>query len=526
MAGTGKLLMTRRRLLQASAAAGLVGAPAIARAESARPGAPYGVQAGDVMGDRAIVWSRADRPARMSVAWSTTESMTDARSVEPVAALHGTGLTAKPELTGLPPGQRIFYEVRFQDLGDLKSESLPVRGSFTTPPRDRRNVRFVWGGDVAGQGWGINPEWGGMRMFATMAAVEPDFFIHSGDTIYADHPVLPEGRRRNPDGSVWRNLTIPEKLQVAETLDEFRMNHAYNLMDEHVRRFNAAVPVYAQWDDHEVTNNWYWEQRKDRDRRYREGSVAVLARRAMRAFHEYLPTRRDPLEQDRIFTSFRYGPSLEVFRIDLRSYRGANEESLETGLSPQARIVGQRQLVWLMEALAASTATWKVIACDKPLGVVIWDDPDTRVTVDGVAQGHNGRPLGRELEIRDLLRFLRDRKIKNVVWLTADIHYAAAHRYDPNRARFQDFDPFWEFVAGPLNAGTFDPKSLDRTFGPELRFMKAAPPGHANLPPSAGLQFFGQVDIDGASEVLTVRLKDLSGATLFTRELLPNADNA
>ena len=53
--------------------------------------------------------------------------------------------------------------------------------------------------------------------------------------------------------------------------------------------------------------------------------------------------------------------------------------------------------------------------------------------------------------------------------------------------------------------------------------MKAPQPGQVNLPPSAGMQFFGQVDIDGASEVMTVRLKDMAGATLFTQELVPAA---
>ena len=52
-------------------------------------------------------------------------------------------------------------------------------------------------------------------------------------------------------------------------------------------------------------------------------------------------------------------------------------------------------------------------------------------------------------------------------------------------------------------------------------FQKAPPEGQINLPPSAGLQFFGQVDIDGACGVMTVRLKDLTGATLFTQELEP-----
>jgi alkaline phosphatase D len=109
--------------------------------------------------------------------------------------------------------------------------------------------------------------------------------------------------------------------------------------------------------------------------------------------------------------------------------------------------------------------------------------------------------------------------VQNVVWITADVHYCAAHYYDPGRAVFQDFEPFWEFVAGPLNAGTFGPNAIDATFGPQLRFQKVAPT--ANQPPSAGLQFFGHVTVDAATEALTVRLKDLSGATLFQVTLDP-----
>ena len=85
------------------------------------------------------------------------------------------------------------------------------------------------------------------------------------------------------------------------------------------------------------------------------------------------------------------------------------------------------------------------------------------------------------------------------MWLTADVHYAAAHYYNPDKAQFQEFDPFWEFVSGPLHAGTFGPNELDNTFGPEVKFIKAPGPGKQNLPPSAGMQFFGHVRIDGAS---------------------------
>ncbi|MGE3294480.1 MAG: hypothetical protein AB7O95_24195, partial [Geminicoccaceae bacterium] len=65
----------RRDVLRSLAAAGgAVAAPAIVRAQSLRPASTSGVQVGDVVGDRAIIWSATDRPARMRVRWSTAES--------------------------------------------------------------------------------------------------------------------------------------------------------------------------------------------------------------------------------------------------------------------------------------------------------------------------------------------------------------------------------------------------------------------------------------------------------------------
>ncbi|TIL18780.1 MAG: alkaline phosphatase, partial [Mesorhizobium sp.] len=72
---------------------------------------------------------------------------------------------------------------------------------------------------------------------------------------------------------------------------------------------------------------------------------------------------------------------------------------------------------------------------------------------------------GRELEIADLLRYIKNAGITNTVWLTADVHYTAAHYYNPDKAQFQDFNPFWEFVSGPLHAGTYGPNDFDMTFG-------------------------------------------------------------
>ena len=162
--------------------------------------------------------------------------------------------TAKVLLEGLPAGQDIFYRIGFEDHSFPTVMSEPRIGRFRTAPSERRSISFLWSGDTAGQGWGIDEARGGMRTYATMQRNRPDFFIHSGDHIYGDCPV--PSQRRLPNGEMWNNLVTEDKSQVARTLAEFRGHYKYNLLDHNVRAFNAEVPMFAQWDDHEVTNDW------------------------------------------------------------------------------------------------------------------------------------------------------------------------------------------------------------------------------------------------------------------------------
>jgi len=304
-------------------------APAVVTSDKMRPAVPYGVQSGDVLADRAIVWSRTDRPARLHVEWATSDSFRDAARVVGPAALGDSDFTARVDLTGLPAGQPIFYRVRFEDLANPKVLSEPVVGRLRTPAQARRTVSFAFSGDEAGQGWGINTAWGGMKIYEAMRATNPDFFIHSGDQIYADGPIKAEVALE--DGTVWRNVTTPAKAKVAESLEEFRGNFAYNLLDEHKRRFCAEVPMLVQWDDHETRNNWYPGQTLG-DERYKVRSASLLAAFAKRAMFEYNPFRFDPIDPERVYRSFSHGPSLDVFMLDERSYRGPNTPNRQTVL--------------------------------------------------------------------------------------------------------------------------------------------------------------------------------------------------
>ena len=507
-----RLTLTRRQALAAGGAAGaMLAIPGISRAQS-RPMMAHGIMSGDVAHDGAMVWGRADRDARMRVEWSTTEDMANAVRVPALDVGPSTGHAGKLLLAGLPSDQDIFYTVRMEDLSDSNALSEPLTGRFRTAPTGLRDVRFVWSGDTAGQGWGIDRDRGGMRTYATMLQHRPDFMIHSGDTVYADGPLQDEVALE--DGTMWRNLVTPEKRKVAETLDEYRGQHLYNYLDDNVRAFNAEVPILAQWDDHEVTNNWYPAELLAADERYTVKQVSLLAARGARAFHEMLPTRQSLEEPYRVYRKVAYGPLLDIFFIDMRTYRGDNSPNREEGGAP---FLGAEQLAWLKRELTASRATWKVIAADMPIGMMVRDG---ETDFENGANG-DGPPLGREQDIAQVLSFIRAADIANTVWLTADVHYTAAHHYSPDRAVFQDFEPFWEFVSGPLHSGTFGPSDYDDTFGPEVRFAKHPEVGRANLPPSEGLQFFGLVDIDAATRAMTVRLMDAGDTELWSTTIEP-----
>jgi alkaline phosphatase D len=495
---------TRRRFLATAASMAVIAGiakPQLSRAAD-RPLITHGIQSGDVSADSAVIWARTDRPARLQVEVSTTDSFKDIRDVVYADARPEADFTAKLLLENLPSGQDLFYRARFEDHSFSSALGEAHIGHFRTAPADRRSISFVWSGDTAGQGWGIDESRGGMRTYATMLRNNPDFFIHCGDSIYADDPISEQQKLSN--GGLWKNIVTEEKSRVAESLSDFRGNYKYNLLDSNLRAFNAQVPMFAQWDDHEVTNDWC------PGALLRNGQVDKkmlrLVSHGRQAFHEFMPLRTEPAEFGRIYRKIAYGPLLDIFLLDMRSYRTTGSDGND------AVILGAAQIAWLKRELVNSRATWKVIAADLPIGVV---------SQDAVALG-DGAPQGRENEIADLLAFLKHAGVRNTVWITADMHYTAAHYYDPNRAVFQDFDPFWEFISGPLHAGTWAPGPLDNTFGPRAVYQKGCSKEEGeNLAPCFGLQFFGQVAIDGVSEVMTVTLKDVADQNLWSTTIEP-----
>jgi alkaline phosphatase D len=329
-------------------------------------------------------------------------------------------------------------------------------------------VTFTWSGDLGGQERCRQGE-AGYPIFDVMLRHKPDFFLFLGDTIYSDSPCPSPPNEPGADS-------------VARSLPEYRARHRYQRGAAALRRFLESVPVYVIWDDHEVRDNF-------------SGPYEGLMPAGRQALREYWPISTHPVEPHRLYRTVRYGTDLELFILDTRQYRSRNSD--QDG--PEKTMLGSAQLIWLLEGLEKSTATWKVVATSVPLSI-----PKPGPLANPGFDGWNGGPdgTGFERERRVIVDAIVAKKMKNVVFLGGDVHYIQATSYDPNQDGAADFH---EFVAGPLSA----------------RAGRLTPPSPGLHPTSfvndGGFYNFGLVRVTRSS--FEVSFIDDAGKTRFSHRL-------
>lgn len=390
-----------------------------------------GVLSGDVTDRSAVIWTRTRRFPLTRLEYGTSPALgrvTRDFGPEPP----DTDRVLKRELTDLQPGTRYYYRVIAHSAGRTTGASLV--GSFRTAPSpaDAAEVTFLWSADMSER---FKP----YRIFEAMRAKAPDFFLFLGDTAYTD-----------VDG-------------YARTLDEYRASHRRNRDDAAFHRFARSTSIYAVWDDHEVANNF--------DRTHPRLAVGL------QAFREYWPIRLSPADPDRLYRSFRWGRDLEVFILDTRQYRSPARQPDTVGKT----MLGAAQKAWLKQALAASTATFKVIGTSVTLkyhGADSWE--------------------GYTTERSELFDFIRENTIRGVVFLAADVHYAAVIRHEHGIV---------EGIAGPLAAFINRRPAAAGRPGTEFTFNRGFT--------------FGLVRVrDGT---LTIELDDVEGRVLHRSLVTPES---
>jgi len=391
---------------------------------------PQGIAVGDVSSQSAVLWLRTDGPASVQIEWATVSRWERASKfatvMAPVSRTESIMTTAETDYTliipleGLSPATRYRYHVLVSSADQTArrlSASLAAMGEFTTLPDDKTSVAvtFAWSGDLGGQGrcrQGV----GGYPIFDVIHRQQVDFFLFLGDTIYGDNPCP------SPPNEPGADFT-------ATTLQAYRTRHRYQRGAEALQRFLKTVPVYVIWDDHEVRNNF-------------SGPFDERMPAGRQALREYWPIASPAHDLDRLYRRVRYGADLELFILDARQYRSRNADP--DGSSKT--MLGATQLAWLLDGLRTSIATWKVIVTSVPLSIPKGGGVNVP-GYDGWAGGPDGTGFERERWM--IVDTILGHKVKNVVFLAGDVHFAQANAYDPDRDGMIDFH---EYIAGPLSA--------------------------------------------------------------------------
>ncbi len=417
---------------------------------------------GDVRATAAILWVRAPAPGEVGVEYGPQPAPVSSRARLVVGP--DTDLTGKLALTGLRPATRYAYR--------LEQGGQAVAGQFVTAPTADEGVRvsLLWSGDLGGSRFCRRVD-EGYRIFRAMIRHRVDFFVFVGDTIYADHRCSGPG-------------LVPGADFEAHTLEQFRQKHRYNREDPAHQAFLKSTSVYAIWDDHEVRNDF-------------AGPTEALMPVGRQAFLEYWPIAAPADDPTRLYRSFRWGRLLEIFILDTRQYRSDNGQAD----GPGKTMLGNAQRRWLTEGVATSSATWKVVVSSVPLSIPTGRphrDSWSNASVWGLPQEGTGFATERDT----ILRTWRQRGVRNVIFLTADVHHPELIRHHPT----PDFS-FHEFIAGPLSASQGRPRALDAGLNPRSLFARG------------GVNSYGELTIE--RERLTVRLLDEDATVLFTHTMGP-----
>ena len=230
-------------------------------------------------------------------------------------------------------------------------------------------------------------------------------FAFGADTRQSYQPftIMDSIRFKKPDFFLFLGDTIyADREGAASHLPDFWAKYVTNRNDLPTQRLLSETSVYVTWDDHEVENNF--------------DPATPLVPIGRRAFFDYWPIRQAPQNPDRIYRSFRWGKAVELFILDTRQYR-----DIEKGT-----ILGRRQKDWFLKALSSSTALFKFVATSVP-----------------ISSRHIDKWGGYPVDRAEVLGYISSENIPGVVFLTADVHYAAVSKI-PGGPGLR------EFIVGPL----------------------------------------------------------------------------
>jgi len=413
-----------------------------------------GIASGDPTTRSVVLWTRLDGAGgsglvELEVATDKAFRKVVARSK--ITTNASVNHAVKAQVTKLKPHEQYYYR-----FATSKHDSPVGRFRTSLPADSKAPVKFAFFSCA-------DYTHGYYNAYEHMAGQDLDFIVCLGDYIYD------ESYHSKADGTGVRDDAIgktlpgyPQAIRAAISLSDYRRKYSLYRTDKSLRKIHQNFPMVTLWDDHEVMDNYAGGEA---DGGLPPGYGYTTARKAAgyKAFAESMPTYGAKLggsgvaiKGNKIYRKLSYGKNVDLFVMDQRQYRDNQpcEDGVEAPCAEwtQSRdFLGRPQMEWLKKELAASTASWKVMANElmimptKVLGGSFFSFDSW--------QGYPG-------ERAELLSFIKDKGIKDTVFVTGDIHTfiagAVQEGYDGTGATLST-----EFVGGSITSAGLGESDLD-----------------------------------------------------------------
>ena len=208
---------------------------------------------------------------------------------------------------------------------ETASGTASFQGKFTTAPKSELDASVTFTVSTCQEFELRDDKDNGHKIYRSMLALKPSFFIQTGDTLYYD-----------------RKPPLSENMDLAR----YRWGRMYSLPFQ--KSFHQVIPSYWMHDDHDLLKNDCWPGQKYGDLTWEQG---------LKIWHEQIP------QSDKPYRTLRWGKNLQIWLPEGREYRSPN--NMKDGA--EKSILGKEQWTWLEETMRASDATFKLYISATPI---------------------------------------------------------------------------------------------------------------------------------------------------------------
>lgn len=395
---------------------GVIGAPVTFR---------HGVASGDPLADRVILWTRVTlagvSSVNVSYAVASDPFMGQIVSAGEVAVGPETDFTVKVDVTGLSPQTTYYYQFQAEGVSSAigRTRTLPV-GAV-----DRVRIGVASCSSFA-RGY-----FNAYRCLAERADL--DCVVHLGDYIY------------EYAGNEYADVRAHEPPRETITLEDYRTRHAQYKTDLDLQEMHRQHPVIAMWDDHETADG-AWRGGADNHQPETEGPWRDRVAGALRAYHEWMPTRlADPTRPEKYYREFAFGNLARLIMLEERL--GYRDPPNKTAADTSSQFLGTEQEQWLTEQLRRQDTQWKVIGQGVMMSQFRFMPGSNEVSGSRYmnADQWDGYNPARERLFHTLSGDAEHAAIDNVVVLSGDVHssWASDLTFDPGNPHVEHggYDP-------------------------------------------------------------------------------------